>query len=156
MCEWRRIQTKRKRKLKSFPGAQGVKMMSRLEPLRFLEAGSRERERTDNRRRGSFSVATHSAKQMIGADFTAESAFGTLDKQWVPMTINYRQLVITKNNRLEFSDYSWHFFRPRCCKIEVSRAITSKKAPEKISKRGSQARPVCRLPETHRPPPVTV
>ena len=25
MCEWRRIQTKRKRKLKSFPGAQGVK-----------------------------------------------------------------------------------------------------------------------------------
>ena len=42
---------------------------------------------------------------MIGAGFTAESAFGTLDKQWVPMTINYRQLVITKNNRLEFSDY---------------------------------------------------
>jgi hypothetical protein len=29
MCEWRR----------SFPGAQGVKMMSRLEPLRFLEPG---------------------------------------------------------------------------------------------------------------------
>ena len=39
MCEWRRIQTKRKRKLKSFPGAQGVKMMSRLEPLRFSEPG---------------------------------------------------------------------------------------------------------------------
>jgi hypothetical protein len=36
MCEWRRIQTKRKRKLKSFPG-EGVKMMSQLEPLRFLE-----------------------------------------------------------------------------------------------------------------------
>ena len=46
------------------------------------------------------------------------------------------QLVITKNNRLEFSEYSWHFFRPRCCKIEVLRAITSKKGPEKISTYG--------------------
>jgi hypothetical protein len=43
---------------------------------------------------------------MIGAGFTAESASGALDKQWVPITINYRQLIITKNNRLEFSNYS--------------------------------------------------
>ena len=110
MCEWRRIQTKRKRKLKGFPGARGSEDDEPL-PLAF---GAGSRGAGANRQPATWVIFRDYplSQQMIGADFTAESAFGTLDKQWVPMTINYRQLVsYNKNNRLEFIDYKLASFQ---------------------------------------------
>jgi hypothetical protein len=105
-------------------------MMSRLEPLRFLEPGQGSGSEQTTGDVGHFPWRPTQPANDWCRFYRGERVW-CADKQWMPITINYRQLVITKNNRLEFSDYSGHFFRPRCCKIEASREITPKKGLKK-------------------------
>ena len=80
--------------------------MSQPEPLRFW-GRAKGAQRTDHpvtwAALGGYRLDQH----MIGVGFTAESAFGALDKQWC--LYNQTQVVIAREQSYIISDYNWHF-----------------------------------------------